>query len=55
MIHIAMTVTMLAHASSLASEMHAGMVQPVRKNQRLGSQHLLVENSLKNSGIGLKA
>ena len=52
---VAMTVAELPHASGLTAEMHARVIEPVGEDERLGTEHCLVEQRLKHGGVGLKA
>lgn len=38
-----MAIADLAHARRLAAKMHAGVIEPVGENQRLGAEYALVE------------
>ena len=52
---VAMPVAELAHASRLAAEMHAGVVEAVGEDERLGAEHGPVEQGGEHRGIGLEA
>src|SRR5512143_406778 len=52
---IAMPVADLANAGRLAAEMHAGVVEAVGEDKRLGAEHSPVKQSREDSGIGLEA
>ena len=50
-----MPVAELPHAGGLAAEMHACVIEPVGEDERLGTEHGLVEQRLEHRGIGLEA
>ena len=52
---VAMAVADLPHAGRLAAEMHAGVIETVGKDERLGAEHAPVEQRLEHGGVGLKA
>ncbi|ODS01513.1 hypothetical protein AUC69_06605 [Methyloceanibacter superfactus] len=54
-IGVPVAVTLLAHARRLAAEMHAGVVEAVGENQRLGAEHGAIEQRLQHRGVGLEA
>ena len=55
MIGIAMAVADLADAGSRATEVHAGVIEPIGENKRLGAQDLDIEEGLEHRRIGLKS
>ena len=52
---VAMPVAELPHAGGLAAEMHARVIEPVGEDERLGTEHGLVEQRLEHRGVGLEA
>ncbi len=52
---VAMTVADLPRPSGVAAEMHAGVVEAVGEDERLGAKHAAIENGLERGGVGLEA
>src|SRR5262245_47162851 len=54
MVGVAMTIAELAHASRLAAEMHACVIEAVGEDKRIGAEHVAVEQRRKHGGVGLE-
>ena len=50
-----MAIADFAHAGGGAAEMHAGVIEPVGEDERLGAEHAPVEQRLQDRSICLKA
>ena len=51
---VAMPVSDLMHVRRLAAKMHAGVIETVGEDQRLGPEYALIKECLKHRRIGLK-
>ena len=52
---VAMPVADLPHPRRLTAEMHAGVIEAVGEDERLGAEHVAVEKRLEHGGVGLEA
>ena len=52
---VAMAVADLPRTRRLAAEMHAGVIEAVGEDERLGAKHASIENGLERGGVGLEA